>query len=147
MQDAKHHLAALVAAAHHLSERERLAAFLRDAATRAVPNPFARTQAGAACHTWSRTALEHRYATVHSAGVTDLLAALAELPAVEPLHQEMFRSGAHTATVFLTADRSRVVGAVLYGKPGILLPQFVQRRARPRRRPPADAQLDLFAGI
>lgn len=122
-----------------------MAAFIRDAATQPVPNPFARTQAGAACHTWSRTALEHRYANVHSAGVTDLLAALAELPAVEPLHQEMFRSGAHTATVFLTGDRSRVVGAVLYGKPGIVLPHFVECRPRPRRRLAADAQLDLFA--
>ncbi|GAB6844517.1 hypothetical protein HNR00_002817 [Methylorubrum rhodinum] len=147
----KQTLADLVLAAGSVPERAAIAAFLRDEATAFASNPFAATKAGSARHTWSGQAFEFRVMGVAAAGLPGLLEAVAALPPAEPLVQEIVRSGPHTCCVLLDSGRTRVVGAVLYAKPGIPLPDFSPAvppapPARPARRArvPA-AQLDLFA--
>ena len=136
-------LAALLAGAHHVPERERVAAFIREPATQLINNPFFAARAGVARNTWACRSFDLRAMGAHAAGVKDLVDALAELTASEPLTEEVARSGPHTASVFLSDDGGRVVGVALYGKPGISLTLFVVRR--PRRRRSASAQLNLFA--
>ncbi|AMB45348.1 hypothetical protein [Methylobacterium sp. AMS5] len=143
MSITKPELSALLASAHRVPERERIAAFLGDPATQIIENPFAATRAAAARNTWAGRGFDFRVMGVEAAGLSDLLSALAELPASEPLAEEVARSGPHTASIVLNGDRSRVVGVALYGKPGTSLPHFVTRR--PRRRAAASTQLDLFA--
>lgn len=143
----KHRLADLVRAAA-LPEGAAIAAFLRDEATAFASNPFAATKAGAARHTWSGQAFEFRVLGVAAAGLPSLLEAVAVLPPVAPLVQEIFRNGPHTCCVLLDPERTRVVGAVLYAKPGIPLPDLAPPAppARPARRTKTPAaQLDLFA--
>lgn len=152
----KPQLADLVLAAGPVAERARIAAFLRDEATAFASNPFAATSAGAARHTWSGQAFEFRVLGVAAAGLSGLLEAVGGLPPAEPLVQEIVRNGPHTCCVLLDRERTRVVGAVLYAKPGIPLPDLppptdvppptAAPPARPARlaRIPA-AQLDLFA--
>lgn len=144
----KHRLADLVLAAGAVAERATIAAFLRDEATAVASNPFSATSAGSARHTWSGQAFEFRVLGIAAAGLSGLLEAVAALPPAEPLVQEIFRKGPHTCCVLLDPTRTRVVGAVLYAKPGIPLPDLAPpappvRPAR-RARVPA-AQLDLFA--
>ncbi|CAO4133260.1 hypothetical protein OFEAOIEE_LOCUS986 [Methylorubrum extorquens] len=139
----KPELSALLASAHRVPERERIAAFLRDPATEIIDNPFSATRAAAARNTWAGRGFDFRVMGVEAAGLTDLLSALAELPASEPLVENIARSGPHTASIVLSGDRSRVVGVALYGKPGTALPRFVA--PRPRHRAVASTQLDLFA--
>ena len=138
-------LAALLAGAHHVPERERVVAFIRDPATQLIENPFSATRAAVARNTWACRGFDLRAMGAEAAGITDRVNALAELPASEPLTEEVARSGPYTASVFLSNDGDRVVGVVLYGKPGISLPHFV---ANPlRRRRVASAQLDLFVDL
>ncbi|MEN3212176.1 hypothetical protein PUR23_19380 [Methylorubrum populi] len=148
MRTAKHQLAALLAGAHHVPERARVAAFLEDAATQLIDNPFPSARAAAARSIWAGRGFDLRAMGAEIAGLADLLGALAALPASEPLIEEVARSGPHTASVFLSADRGRVVGVALYGKPGTALPGFTPPRTRRRTRSPAaSAQLDLFADL
>ena len=121
-----------------------MAAFLEDAATQLIDNPFPSARAAAARSIWAGRGFDLRAMGAEVAGLADLLGALAALPASEPLIEEVARSGPHTASVFLSADRGRVVGVALYGKPGTALPRFTPRRTR---RPAASAQLDLFADL
>nr|WP_137831796.1 hypothetical protein [Methylobacterium sp. L1A1] len=144
MTIAKHQLAALVSGAYRVPERERVTAFLRDPATRLTSNSFAATCAATARHVWIGRAYDWRVMGVETAGIPELLSALAGLPGGEPLTEEIARSGAVTASVFLMANWGRVVGVAMYGKAGGPLPRFVARR--PRRRSVVAAQLDLFAG-
>ncbi|SFK77119.1 hypothetical protein [Methylorubrum salsuginis] len=144
----KPQLADLVLAAGHLAERAAIAAFLRDEATAFASNPFAATKAGSVRHTWSGQAFEFRVLGIAAAGLPGLLEAVAALPPDAPLVQEIVRSGPHTCCVLLDPARTRVVGAVLYAKPGIPLPDLAPPAppARPARRVRAPAaQLDLFA--
>nr|NKR04293.1 hypothetical protein [Escherichia coli] len=69
----------------------------------------------------------------------------------EVLVQEILRAGPHTVNVFHHGDGCRIVGAVLYGKPGVGLPALPMARSlraalkpRSHTRRPAQ-QLDLFA--
>ena len=115
-----------------------MAAFLEDAATQLIDNPFPSARAAAARSIWAGRGFDLRA----------MGAELAALPASEPLIEEVARSGPHTASVFLSADRGRVVGVALYGKPGTALPGFTPPRTRRRTRSPAaSAQLDLFADL
>lgn len=141
----KSELCALLLGAPDVADRERIAAFLREPATRLIDNPFQAIRAAAARNVWVGRSFDFRVMAVEAAGLPDLLNGLAALPISEPLVEEVARSGPHTASLFLNADRSRVVGAVLYGKPGIALPPFAARKTRRRRVAPA--QLDLFADI
>ncbi|MCP1548077.1 MULTISPECIES: hypothetical protein [Methylorubrum] len=143
MSITKPELSALLASAHRVPERERIAGFLRDPATEIIDNPFSATRAAAARNIWAGRSFDFRVMGVEAAGLSDLLSALAELPASEPLVEEVARSGPHTASIVLSGDRSRIVGVALYGRPGTALPRFVARR--PRRRAAASTQLDLFA--
>lgn len=136
-------LTALLAGAYRVQERERVAAFIRDPATQLIDNPFFATRAAVARNTWVCRGFDLRAMGIEAAGIKDLVDALAELPASEPLTEEVARSGSHTASAFLCKDGDRVVGVALYGKPGISLPHFVARRLRRGRS--ASAQLDLFA--
>ncbi|WP_232627837.1 hypothetical protein [Methylobacterium sp. Leaf118] len=150
MSFTKHQLADLVLAASALAEREAIAAFIRDAATVQASNPFRTTSAGAARQLWSGQAFEFRVFGTHAAGLTDLLTAVAALPAAEALTQEILRAGPHTCCVLLGEGGSRVVGAVLHGKPGVTLPDFAPVPAPSpgparRRRAAPTVQLDLFA--
>ncbi|AWI88987.1 hypothetical protein C0214_12390 [Methylobacterium sp. DM1] len=145
MSITKVQLCALLADALHVPERERVAAFLRDPATQLIDNPFSSARAAAARNIWGGRSFDFRVMGVEAAGLSDLVSALAALPGAEPLIEEVARSGPHTASVVLGADRGRVIGVALYGKPGIPLPPFTARR--PRRRVAASAQLDLFADL
>lgn len=145
MSVTKPQLCALLADAHDVPERERVAAFLRDPATQLIDNPFSATRAAAARNTWAGRSFDFRVMGVEAAGLSDMVSALAALPVAEPLIEEVARSGPHTASILLGAGRSRVIGVALYGRPGIPLPRFVARR--PRRRAAASAQLDLFADL
>jgi hypothetical protein len=71
----------------------------------------------------------------------------------EALAQEILRAGPHTVNVFHHGDGCRIVGAVLYGKPGAGLPGRPTSRlartaltSRSRARMAVE-QLDLFARI
>ncbi|WP_438346552.1 hypothetical protein [Methylorubrum populi] len=121
-----------------------MAAFLEEAATQLIDNPFPSARAAAARSIWAGRGFDLRAMGAEIAGLADLLGALAALPASEPLIEEVARSGPHTASVFLSADRGRIVGVALYGKPGTALPCFTPPRTR---RPAASAQLDLFADL
>ncbi|ACB28295.1 hypothetical protein [Methylobacterium radiotolerans] len=88
---------------------------------------------------------------METAGLTCLLATLSDLSLDEPLMQEILRAGPHTVNVFHRGDGRRIVGAVLYGKPGAALPVLpIPRVKRPGPVPRSRArdvpgQLDLFA--
>ncbi len=137
----QHQLIALVSGAYRIPEHERVAAFLRDPATKLTSNPFAATRAASARHVWTGRAYDWRVMGVEAAELPELLSALAALPADEPLTEEITRSGPCTASVILTADRGRMIGVVPYGKVGTPLPSFVARRRR--RRLVGAAQLTL----
>lgn len=151
----KQTLAELVLAAAHVAERAVIAAFVGDAATAFGSNPFSATSAGSARHTWSGQAFEFRVLGMAAAGLSTLLEAVAALPPAQPLVQEILSSGPHRCCVLLDPARTRVVGAVLYAKPGFPLPDLAAPpapvpappSARPVRRARAASalQLDLFA--
>ncbi len=140
-------LADAILAATQVPERALLAAFVRDPGTAFAVNPFACTSVAAVKHTWSVQAFEFPTRDVEAVGLTELLQALASLPAAELLTQEILRSGAHTLNAFRRGDRHEIVGAVLYGRPHVPLPVLnAATPAKPKTRPRHSAsQLDLFA--
>ncbi len=98
---------------------------------------------------WQQRVVEFQSFGIQVAGLACLLTALANMSVDEPLVQEILRAGPHTTNVFSHADGSRIVGAVLYGKPGFALPALpvsrsLHRTSGRRMRIPA-GQLDLFA--
>jgi hypothetical protein len=137
-------------AADHIVERHLIAAFVAQAATQPAPNPFPETSVGAVLQVWRQRAAEFQSFTVEAAGLTCLLATLSDLSLDEPLMQEILRAGPHTVNVFHRGDGCRIVGAVLYGKPGLALPVLPIPRAKcPGSAPRSRArvmlgQLDLF---
>lgn len=143
-------LAAALLTAGHIADRHVIAAFVADAATQAAPNPFAQTSAGAVRQFWRQRAAEFQSFDVEAAGLTCLLTAVSGLSVDEVLVQEILRAGPHTANVFHRGDGCRIVGAVLYGKPGVGLPVIPTPRSRRMvLRSPSDrlrtaGQLDLF---
>ena len=150
MPISRRQLAASLLAAAHIAERYAIAAFVADAATQPAPNPFAQTSVGAVRQVWRQRAAEFQSFAIEAAGLTCLLTAVSGLSVDEELVQEILRAGPHTANVFHRGDGCQIVGAVLYGKPGVGLP--VIPTPRPRRvvpRPPSErlrtaGQLDLF---
>ncbi|GJD66558.1 hypothetical protein [Methylobacterium frigidaeris] len=146
MPTTKRQLAGALLTGGHITERDRLAAFIHDEATVFAANPFPSTTAGAAHQRWGLREIEFRAMEVASAGLSCLLSALARLPNGEPLRQEILRAGSHSLYLFHHGDGCRIVGAVLHGKPRQELPQFrpsPKPRGRPRRSPNTQ-QLDLF---
>lgn len=133
-------------------ERDRLAAFVLDEATGFGANPFPSATVGAARQRWGLREIEFEAMQVASAGLPCLMAALARLPAGEPLRQEILRTPAHVLYLLHHGESGRIVGAVLHGKPREALPPFVRPKAtparatlrRPRRRRVSVEQLDLF---
>jgi hypothetical protein len=139
---------ALLAAAH-IADRNVIAAFVADAATQPAPNPVPQTSAGAVRQVWRQRAAEFQSFDIQAAGLACLLTAIFDMSVDEVLVQQILRAGPHTANVFLRGDSGRIVGAVLYGKPGCALPTLpvpraLRRGSCPRKRIPA-GQLDLFA--
>jgi len=102
---------------------------------------------------WRQRAAEFQSFDIAAAGLACLLTAVSDMSVEEPLVQEILRAGPHTANVFHRGDGCRIVGAVLYGKPGVALPVLSVPRAmrsaltrQSRARLPAE-QLDLFARV
>lgn len=148
--DEKRRLAAALRAGT-IAERDRLAAFVLDEATAFAANPFPSTTAGAARQRWGLREIEFEAMQVAAAGLPCLMAALARLPAGEPLRQEILRTPAHVLYLLHHGESGRIVGAALHGKPREALPPFVRLKAspkaaprRPRRRRVDPQQLDLF---
>ncbi|AIQ89341.1 hypothetical protein MCBMB27_00922 [Methylobacterium phyllosphaerae] len=149
MPISQHQLAAAVLASDHIVDRRTIAAFLADAATQPAPNPFPNTSVGAVRQVWQQRVVEFQSFGIQVAGLACLLTSLSGMSVDEPLAQEILRAGQHTTNVFSHADSSRIVGAVLYGKPGFALPALpvprsLHRTSSRRTRVPA-GQLDLFA--
>jgi hypothetical protein len=144
-------LASALLAAAHIADRKMIAAFVADVATHPAPNPFPQTSAGAVRQIWRQRAAEFQSFDIQVAGLVCLLAAISDMSVDEVLVQEILRAGAHTANVFHHGGGGRIVGAVLYGKPGCALPALAMlpslRRASSRHASGAAGQLDLFAGI
>lgn len=135
-----------------IAERDRLAAFVLDEATAFAANPFPSTTAGAARQRWGLREIEFEAMQVAAAGLPCLMAALARLPAGEPLRQEILRTPAYVLYLLHHGESGQIVGAVLHGKPRGALPSFVRPKAtppratprRPRKRRVSAEQLDLF---
>ena len=141
-------LADALLTASHIAERNLIAAFIADAATKPAPNPFPNTSVGAVRQVWRQRAAEFQSFDVQVAGLTCLLAALSDMSVSEALVQEILRAGPHTANVFHQGAHCQIVGAVLYGKPGHALPDApampLAHRGPRRRVRTAVGQLDLF---
>lgn len=143
-------LTASLLAADHIADRHLIAAFVAQAATQPAPNPFPETSVGAVSQVWRHRAVEFQSFAVEVAGLTCLLTTLSDLSLDEPLMQEILRAGPHTVNVFHRGDGCRIVGAVLYGKPGVALPVLPIPRAKasgsaPRSRARVvPGQLELF---
>ena len=151
MQISRRQLAASILAALHLAERAMIATFAGADTTDFAPNPFPQTSAGAVRYVWTQRGGEFRPLGVTAVGLQSLLVALSEMGADEPVTQEILRAGPHTANVFHHGDGVRIIGAVLYGKPGVALPTPL-RQGRIRSTLPSRlralreaGQLDLFA--
>lgn len=142
-------LAASLHASTHIAERHAIAAFVADGATLPAPNAFPQTSVGAVRQAWRQRAAEFQSSDVEVVGLACLLKALSGLNLHEALVQEILRAGPHTANVFHHGDGCRIVGAVLYGRPGAALPVPPVRRAMRTgsRSRIASGQLDLFAYI
>ncbi len=146
-------LAASLLTATHIADRQMIAAFVDDAATQPAPNPFAQTSAGAVRQVWRQRAAEFQSFDVEAVGLACLLTTVSGMDVDEVLVQDILRAGPHTANVFHRGDGCRIVGAVLYGKPGTGLPALAvskRMRAALSRRSLARegvAQLDLFARV
>lgn len=142
-------LAFALLAAAHIADRDVIAAFVANAATQPAPNPFPQTSAGAVRQVWRQRAAEFQSFDIKAAGLTCLLAAVSDMSVDEVLVQEILRAGPHTANVFHHGGGGRIIGAVLYGKPGCALPalpvpRVLRRGSSPRMSIPM-GQLDLFA--
>ena len=153
MPISRRQLAASLMTATHIADRHAIAAFIADPATQSAPNPFSQTSAGAVRQVWRQRAAEFRSFDIASAGLVDLLATVADMAVDEVLTQEILRAGPHTANVFHHGDGCRIVGAALYGRPGVGLPDLPMPRSlrtalrRSSGMRGAGGQLDLFAGI
>jgi hypothetical protein len=153
MTISRRQLAASLLTASHIAERHAIAAFIADEATQPAPNPFPQTSVGAVRQVWRQRAAEFQSFAIEEIGLACLLAAVSSMGVDEALVQEILRAGPHTANVFHHGDGCRIVGAVLYGKPGTGLPVRPMSRLErttltPRSRAPmAVEQLDLFARI
>lgn len=141
-------LAASLHAAVHIADRHLIASFVADSATQPAPNPFAQTSVGAVRQVWRQRSVEFESFEVQVAGLACLLRALIDMSVDEVLIQEILRAGRHTVNVFHRGDGVRIVGAVLYGKPGIALPVLpavkIAQRVSGRRKRCVAGQLDLF---
>ncbi|MFB0493732.1 hypothetical protein ABIE45_006388 [Methylobacterium sp. OAE515] len=143
-------LTASLLAADHIADRHLIAAFVDQAATQPAPNPFPETSVGTVSQVWRQRAVEFQSFAVEVAGLTCLLATLSDLSLDEPLMQEILRAGPHTVNVFHRGDGCRIVGAVLYGKPGVALPVLPILRAKASGSAPRSrgrvvpGQLELF---
>jgi hypothetical protein len=151
MQISRRQLAASFLATTRLTERATIAAFIAADTTDFAPNPFSQTSAGVVRYVWTQRGGEFRPLGVMAVGLPGLLMALSEMDADEPVTQEILRAGPHTANVFHHGDGVRMIGAVLYGKPGIPLPT-PPRQGRIRSVPVersrrTEGQLDLFAMV
>jgi|ERR1700712_1223755 len=151
MPISRRQLAASLLAADHIAERHVIAAFVGCETTHPAPNPFAQTSVGAVRQVWRQRAAEFQSFAVEAVGLACLLTALSAMSVDEALVQEILRAGPHTANVFHRGDGCRIVGAVLYGKPGVGLPTPpVSRSIRAALSPRSTVrrlagQLDLFA--
>ena len=151
MRISRRQLAASLLATTRLAERAVIAKFVAADTTDFAPNSFPQTSAGVARYVWTQRGGEFRPLGVMALGLLGLLEALFELDAEEPVTQEILRAGLHTATIFHHGDGVRIIGAVLYGKPGVALPTPLKRgRGRPAlvaqsQTLQANKQLDLFA--
>nr|WP_172685394.1 hypothetical protein [Methylobacterium oryzae] len=141
-------LAASLLAATHIADRHLIASFVADPATQPAPNPFAQTSVGAVRQVWRQRTVEFDSFEVQVAGLSCLLRALIDMSVDEVLVQEILRAGLHTVNVFYRSEGVRIIGAVLYGKPGIALPVLpAVKSAQPvsgRRKRGVPDQLDLF---
>ena len=141
-------LAAALLVSFHITERQRIAAFVGDPATQPAPNPFPQTSVGAVGQVWRQRAAEFQSFDIRAAGLTCLLTALSNMSVHEVLMQEILRAGPHTANVFHRGTDCLIVGAILYGKPGHALPALPAvpppHRTSSRRVRTATGQLDLF---
>jgi hypothetical protein len=148
MTISRRQLATSLLAATHIADRNAIAAFVIDAATQPAPNPFPHTSVGAVRQVWRQRAAEFRSFDVWAVGLGCLLTALSGMSVNEALVQEILRAGVHTANVFHHGDGCRIVGAVLYSKPGHALPVLpalpMPRRAPGRQARDRAEQLDLF---
>ena len=149
MSISRSELASGLVAATHIADRDMIAAFVTNLATQPAPNPFPQTSAGAVRQVWRQRAAEFQSFDIQVAGLACLLATVSDMRVDEVLVQEILRAGPHTANVFHYGGSGRIVGAVLYGKPGCALPalpvpRVLRRGSGPRTRIPA-GQLDLFA--
>lgn len=150
MPISRRQLAASLLAASHIADRQMIAAFVDDAATHSAPNPFPQTSAGAVRQVWRQRAAEFQSFDVTAVGLACLLTAVSGMGVDEMLMQEILRAGPHTANVFHRGDGCRIIGAVLYGKPGAELPPSSKARIRRpalgsrSRTRVSSAQLDLF---
>lgn len=143
-----HQLAASLLAASHIAERHLIAAFVANAEIQPAPNPFPQTSVGAVRQIWRQRAAEFQSFDIQAVGLACLLATLSDMSVDEGLVQEILRAGPHTTNVFRRNVDCRIVGAVLYGKPGHALPvppAAPLSHPAPRRRVrTAAGQLDLF---
>ncbi len=104
-----------------MAERGRLAVFVLDEATAFAANPFPSTTAGVARQRWGLREIGFEALEIAAAGLPCLLAALACLPSVEPLRQDILRTSAHVLYLLYRTEGGQIVGAVLHGKPGLAL--------------------------
>ncbi|TXM99065.1 hypothetical protein FV242_26795 [Methylobacterium sp. WL64] len=151
MQISRRQLAASILAAPHLADRAVVAAFVAAGTIDFAPNSYPQTTAGVARYVWTQRGGEFRPLGVIALGLLGLLEALSEMDAEEPVTQEILRAGPHNATIFHHGDGVRIIGVVLYGKPGVALPTPPKRgRSRPAFLSRSQTlrvgeQLDLFA--
>ena len=113
-------------AAHHIADRGVIAEFIADPTTQAAPNHFAETSAGAVRQVWRQRIAEFQSFNIETMGLPCLLRALSTMGVDEVLVQEILRAGPYATNVFHHGDGCRIVGALLYGKPGVDLP-FIDR--------------------
>ena len=124
---------------------------MADAATQPAPNPFPDTSVGAVRQVWRQRTAEFQSFDIKAVGLSCLLTALSGMGVEQALVQEILRAGPHTANVFHRGDGCDIVGAVLYGKPGVGLPVLPVPKAvrsaltRQSRAHRSAEQLDLFA--
>lgn len=153
MRISRRQLAASLLATPRFAERTVIADFVAADTTDFAPNSFPHTSAGVVRYVWTQRGSEFRPLGVMAVGLQDLLMALCGMDADEPVTQEILRAGPHTANVFHHGDGVSIIGAVLYGRPGVALPSPSKRGSartvsgRRSRTPQMNGQLDLFGMV